>query len=126
MKIERTELPDEIREFVKPMFGTRCCRRRVNGPRGLHLGFGEKLYHGDPKLIDTYYGEWEIGTYYCGWRVIKDGKILCGSDDVVEAYAELDAAIQRIEMGAILSLEQLGHLDIRVGLDTGIVIDFLS
>jgi hypothetical protein len=126
MKIKTTELPHEIRQFLEPLFGKRCCRQRVSAPKALHLGFGERMYHGNPKLVDAYYGEWEIGTYYCAWRVIKDAKILCGSDDAVESVDELDASLKQIELGAVLSIEQLGNLDVRVELDTGAAIEFLA
>jgi hypothetical protein len=126
MNIEKTELNEEMQEFLKPIFGKVCCRRRVSSPRGLRLGFGEKVYHGNPKLTDAYYGEWEIGTFYCAWRVLKDGKILCGSDDLVESVNELNAAVAQIEFGAIQSIEQLDSLDVRVGFDTGIRVDFLA
>ncbi len=84
------------------------------------------MYHGNPKLTDSYYGEWEIGTYYCAWRVVKDGRILCGSDDSVESADELNTLLKQIEFGAIQSIEQVGSLDIHVGFDTGIMIDFLA
>jgi hypothetical protein len=126
MKIKRAELGEEFREFLKPIFGKACCRQRVSEPRGLRLGFGEKIYHGNPKLIDAYYGDWELGTYYCAWRVIKGGRILCGSDDSVESANELNSAICQIDFGAIQSIEHLSSLDIRLGFDTGIMVDFLA
>jgi len=126
MKIQRTELPEQIREFLKPLLGKRCCRQRVSSPKALHLGFGEKMYHRNPKLVDNFYGEWEIGTYYCAWRLVRDGKILCGSDDAVDSVEELDASLKELELGAILSIQQIGNLDVRVELDTGVTIDFLA
>jgi hypothetical protein len=126
MIIERPDLPQEVREFLDPIFGKLCCRQRVSKPKALHFGFGEKIYHGNPKLADEYYGEWEIGTYYCGWRVSKDGKILCGSDDLVESPNEMDAALNRIEFGALNLIQQLSNFDVRVGFDTGVVVDFLA
>jgi hypothetical protein len=123
---EKPDLPKEVREFLKPIFGKLCCRQRVSKPRALHIGVGEKVFHGNPKLADEYYGEWEIGTYYCGWRVLKEGRILCGSDDLVDSADELDAALKRIEFGGLQSIEQLNSFDVRVGFDTGVVIHFLA
>lgn len=95
-------------------------------PRSLWLGFGQKLFHQNAKLIDPYYGEWEIGTYYCAWRVTKGGQILCGSTDAVDSIEELDFAIKKIAFGRILSLVQSSTFDIRAEFDTGVAIDFLA
>src|SRR6185369_4583727 len=90
MKIGRTDLPEEVKDFLKPIIGKRCCRQRVSEPRAIHIGLGEKIYHGNSKLLDEYYGEWEIGTYYSAWRVLKEGRIICGSDDLVDSADELN------------------------------------
>jgi hypothetical protein len=116
----------QIEKLIEPMMGNRCCRQRVWRPRSLSLGFGEKVYHGNPKLVDDFYGEWEIGTYYCAWRVIKDNRILCGSSDAVDSLDELDAALKRIDFGCIRSLTQPTQFDVRVLFDTGIAVEFLA
>jgi hypothetical protein len=121
----KIELPEIVREFLSPLAGMQCCRQRVSEPRALHFGFGRKIYHGNPKLIDTYYGEWEIGTYYCAWRVVSSGKIICGRDDI-EFVEETDAAIKQIEFGAFRLMEQLGDFDIRIEFDSGVIVDFIS
>ena len=110
------------------MFGKPCCRKRVWRSRSLSLGFGKKVYHKSPpfKLVDAFYGEWEIGTYCYAWRVIKNETILCASSDAVDSVDELDAAIKRIKFGRVVSLEQLTNLDVRVGFDSGIAVDFLA
>jgi hypothetical protein len=126
MKIEIGELSEQLREFLKPIFGKACCRQRVSAPRGLRLGFGDKVFHGNPRLVDAYYGEWEIGTYYCAWRVLQGDRVICGSSDSVESINELDAAIRQITFGAIQSIEHITPLDVRVRCDSGILIDFLT
>lgn len=126
MKTENIILPDQVREFLKHMFGKPCCRQRVSEPRGLRLGFGEKVYHKNQKLIDPYYGEWELGTYYCAWRVVEAGRVVCGSSDSVESASELNTALARIQFGTILNIEQLDGFDIRVSFDTKVTLDFLA
>ena len=76
--------------------------------------------------MDAYYGEWEIRTYCYAWRVIKNGEILCASSDTVDSIDELNSVLKRIKLGCIVSLEQLTNLDVRVGFDTGIAVDFLA
>jgi hypothetical protein len=115
----------KIRALIQPMLGKLCCKKRVWSFKSLTLGFGKKVYHGK-KLIDDFYGEWEIRTYCYAWRVIKNGKILCGSNDALDHINELTAVLKRIKFGRIVSLEQLTNFDVRVEFDTGIVVDFLA
>jgi hypothetical protein len=120
------ELPQNIQEFVEPMFGQVCCRQRVWKPRSLWFGFGEKLYHNDKNLIDSHYGEWEMGTYYGGWKIIKDNRLLCGSDDLTKSVYDLDKAVEQIDFGRIIALRQPTKFDVQAEFDTGIKVDFLS
>jgi len=125
MKLPQRNMDRKIKAFIKPMLGKVCCKKRVWSFKSLKLGFGKKVYHGK-KLIDDFYGEWEITTYCYAWRVIKNGKILCGSSDAVDHVNELTAVLKRIKFGRIISLEQLSNFDVQVGFDTGVVVDFLA
>jgi hypothetical protein len=116
----------QVEDAIRLMLGKRCCRQRVWRPRTLSLGFGDKVYHGNPKLVDTFYGEWEIGTFYCAWRVTQQDRILCGSTDAVDSLDELDAALKRIDFGCIQSLTQPTQFDVRAEFDTGIAVEFLA
>ncbi len=115
-----------VEDAIRSMLNKRCCRQRVWRPRSLSLGFGEKVYHGNSNLVDAFYGEWEIGTFYCAWRVIYDQKILCGSSDAVDSLDELDAALKQIDFGCIQSLTQPTRFDVRAEFDTGIAVEFLA
>jgi hypothetical protein len=108
------------------MMGKLCCNKRVWSFKSLALGFGKKVHHGNKKLVDNFYGEWEIRTYCYAWRVVKNGKILCGSKDAVDSVDELNAVLKRIKFGHFISLEQLTNFDVRVAFDTGIAVDFLA
>ena len=90
------------------------------------MGFGEKICHDNPKLVDTFYGEWEIGTYYCAWRVIQNQRVLVGSSDVVDSLDELDDALKRVDFGCIRSLAQQGSFDVRAEFDSGLAVEFLT
>ncbi len=111
---------------MRPMLGKPCCRQRVWRSRSLSLGFGEKVYHGNSRLVDPFYGEWEIGTFYSAWRVIYEKSILCGSTDTCDSLDELDAKIKRIEFGRIESLKQPTAFDVCARFDTGITVEFLG
>ena len=105
--------------------GKRCCRKRVGHRRSLSLGFGEKILHSNPKAVDNFYGEWEIGTYTSAWRVVSKGQILCGSMNLVDSIEELDQEIQNIFLGSVVSIEVTSLFDIRVSFDDGVFIDFI-
>jgi len=117
---------DNLKQLIAPLVGKPCCRRRVWRGRSLSLGFGKKVFHENERLIDSFYGEWEIGSYYGCWRVVKEGKMLLGSQDAVDKIDDLDGVLQRIEIGRVVSVRHLTSLDIRVDLDNGVAVDFLA
>jgi hypothetical protein len=53
----------KVNALIKPMLGQVCCKKRVWSFKSLALGFGKKIHHGK-KLVDDFYGEWEIKTYF--------------------------------------------------------------
>jgi hypothetical protein len=118
-------MDSKLKALTKPLLGKLCCKKRVWSFKSLTLGFGKKVYHGK-KLVDDFYGEWEIRTYCYAWRVIKNGQILCGSSDAVDRVDELTAVLKRIKFGRIISLDQLTNFDVRIGFDTGVAVDFLA
>ena len=107
------------------LYGKNCCRKRVGRSRSLSVGFGNKVPHSKSMTVDSFYGEWEIGTYSSAWRVTDKGRIICGSSDVVDSVDELDERLQRIEFGSILGIETFSRFDIRVTLAHEICIDFI-
>jgi hypothetical protein len=116
-----------VQEIVKDIIGKPCSRKQVGRMKSLSLGFGEIIpYKPDMKRIsEISYGEWELGTYYCSWRILKDGRIVCGSQDTTD-IDDLNIEINKIEVGRFGSLRQLTDLDVRVECDNGIAIDFLA
>ena len=74
----------------------------------------------------TVYKEWEIGTYYSAWRVVREGIVLCGSQDVVDSIDELNLSLGRIGLGRFMSLRQFSDLDVRIEFDSGVAVDFLA
>jgi len=90
------------------------------------MGFGLKVPHLNKKARDNYYGEWEIGSYNSAWRVIRNGQILCASNDPVDSIEELDLAFNRVEFGCLVSLKLLTDMDVRLTFDQEIIVDFLS
>ena len=116
----------EVLKTIAPLIGKKCCRVRIGDTRSLSLGFGKKIYHNSPKLSDTYYGEWEIGTYYCAWRIIKDNNILYGKNDPEDDYDVFTQQLKKLHFGSLTSIDQLNNYDIRFSFSSGIVIEFIA
>lgn len=115
-----------VREILCGIVGLSCCRRRVGARRSVSFGFGTEIAHGDPRLPDAYYGEWEVGTYYSAWRIVQHGLVVCGSSDVVDSVHALNDRLAGIRLGEAVCLEMLSDFDIRLSLDDGTHIDFLG
>jgi len=118
---------DRVEQALVGLFGLPCCRKRV-GPtrRAISLGFGAERFHGDPTLVDGYYGEWEIGTYYAGWRIGQRGRVLCGSDDVVDSADQLNERVTNIKFGRPVRIEMLSKFDVRLHCEDELHVDFLA
>lgn len=115
----------KISNFFSELKGKQCCRKRVGAGRSLSIGFGKKIPNLNSKTADSFYGEWEIGTYSSSWRIVANGEIICGSMNVVDSIDELDQQIQALLLGSIVNIENMSPFDIRVSLDQGIFIDFM-
>lgn len=115
-----------VHKEISDIYANNCCRKRVGSGRSLSMGFGDKKYHGNIRLIDNFYGEWELGTYTAAWRVVKDGHVLLGSCDPVDSVSELDELFGDLSFGRIVSINNINSLDIRVEFDCGSCIDFVN
>lgn len=115
----------KIFEIMKSILGKKCCRASISSYKTLSLGFGEKVYHNNSKLQNEFYGEWEIGTYRCSWRILKGNKILLGKTDT-EEISEMNERISKIKFGEIVSINHLSKLDIRIELKNNLFVDFFT
>ena len=118
-------LTDEVAAIVHEMVGQPCCRAEVGWLRSLSVGFGNLIPVKGLRGQIKEYGEWEAGVYFNSWRIIRDGKVLCGSRDSVDTVEELDLALKNITFGKFVSLQQLTAFDIRIECDNRVIIDFL-
>ena len=115
----------KIKEVIDPILGKRCCRKRVGNWKSLSFGFGCKIRHGNPKLVDTYYGQWEIGTYQRSWRVVQGKTILLGGEDAME-IEELNTALGKIELKRLVAVRQSSEFDVRIEFDCEKAVEFLG
>lgn len=115
-----------MKKHVAGLWGKPCCRKKIGDWRCLSIGFGEKIYHNNPKCVTPYYGEWEVGNYFQPWRVSKNNLVICGCKEHLEHNEELDFKLNEIDFGCIKAIIQPNNFDIHVELDNGIGIDFLA
>jgi len=115
-----------IEQLVEGLLGQLCCRVKVGNGRSLSIGFGDKLYHGNTRLSDEYYGEWEIGSFQNNWRIVTTESIKHGGNDLVDNEQSFIKEIESLELGKITALFNLTDLDIRVEFGSKIIIDFMA
>jgi len=115
-----------ILQEMSGLFQKSCCRQSVGRMRSLSIGFGVRIPHLKKNLPDSFYGEWELGTYTSAWRIVRQRHVLCGSQNVVDSIAELDAGLNSIELGQVVSVCAISELDVRVDLDDGTRVEFLG
>ncbi|MFZ6719409.1 hypothetical protein [Undibacterium sp. Ji49W] len=113
------------RSAFSGIIGKRCCRQRAGEYKSLSLGFGEKVPHVRKKSVDSFSGEWEIGTYSAAWRIVKNGAILCGSMNPVDSNEELEQQVDALQLGIVMSIEMLSKFDIRIALDDRTFVEFM-
>lgn len=118
-----------IPSILNPMFGQSCSRIQVGRNRTLSLGFGKHVPRKNPRGRDQFRGEWEIGTYQNGWRIIKThdvSAVIHGAQDLCDSEHEFVEQIESLEFGRILSCKELTNFDIRVKFDSGLLLDVFS
>ena len=120
------EMDSEIAEYVAPLVGKPCCRKRIGRGRSLSIGFGGREYHHKSNLPDPFYGEWELGCYSSGWRIMQDGRIIFASNDPLDSIADFNMRLAEIPLGRFESISRCTEMDIRVRMDSGYGVDFLA
>ena len=122
----KSTMNSTVQTAINGLIGISCCRQRLGIKRSLSLGFGNKIPHDNSRLADSYYGEWEIGTYSAAWRVVYNGNVLCGSQDIIDSTLELEEQFRQIQLGRISGVYLASKFDVRVEFDDGKKIDFLG
>jgi hypothetical protein len=117
---------NKILNVLSLIYGKKCNRVAVGNSRSLSFGFGEKIFHNNPRLQDKFYCEWEIGSYYRSWRVINNDRIILGSNDPYDDLNLLNNKIHEIAFTEVISITNISALDVRVTFNNRIIVDFLS
>jgi hypothetical protein len=129
--ITKLEFSDErFQTLIRPLVGLACCRSKVGGFFSLSLGFGKlvpiPMLKSGRRLNTAHYGEWEIGSYFCSWRVIRRSDILYSGSNNIGSESELDERIANVDFGCFMSIVQLSKWDVRIECTADLFIDFLG
>ncbi|MGY8767910.1 MAG: hypothetical protein ACKVH8_05665 [Pirellulales bacterium] len=119
-----SKIPSPISNALKEMVDQKCNLQRIGEYKSLTLGFG-KIENVVTPISNAAHGQWEIITYDCSWRVIKQGKVLCGSGDLVDSIDNLIESFSLLKLGRFVSLEHLSEFDIRVNFSSEMSVDLL-
>ncbi|MCP4097095.1 MAG: hypothetical protein GY748_12730 [Planctomycetaceae bacterium] len=113
-------IPEKAKLLLEELRGRSCTLQRIGSDKSLFIGIGE---------IDTSgtkpHAEIEFGTYDCAWRVAREGKVICGSDDAVDEVLELENCFSAVVLGDFMALQQLSEFDVRLAFSTGVVVDIM-
>jgi hypothetical protein len=119
-------IPEKIAEVLKSLVLQPVCRANITSPMSLNLGFGNKVFHGKKHLANAYYGEWEVGTYYCSWRILRNGAMLLASNDPSKVISDLNAELGRVDFGVLERIDQFSEYDVRIHFSSGIDVEILA
>ncbi len=117
-------IPQDVLAQTKEIFGMPCCTQRVCSDGALKLGFGDcmkKLIRGREILS----GRWNLVTYTCAWRVVRDGRVVCGSQDLDNSPEQLQRTLSQIHQIPFVSMCHLSSLDVRIQLAMNVSVDIL-
>jgi hypothetical protein len=112
----------QVQRLINGLVGEPCSRKEVGEHRSLSLGFGPEARPANARARRAY-RVWELGTYSCDWRIVAGSVVLCGSRD---SAAELNHALDNIELGRLTSIRKLNDFDLRIEFHNGISVDFLA
>lgn len=118
-------VPKDIAVHIEQLTGLECSRREIGQGRSLFLGFGKISTDKRPTRLREY-RDWELGTYYGSWRIIRDHKVLIGSQDAFDSIVEWNQALAGVTLGDFVQLVQRNEFDVRVELSCGACVEFLA
>jgi hypothetical protein len=115
----------DIANAIESICGKKFCSANVGKHNRLSIGFGEKTSHNIERLADKYLCEWRIGTYYSSWRIIRDGKIILGSNDSND-FEYLNSQLNELDFKEIVEITNYNPLDVQVVLKNDMIIQFIN
>jgi hypothetical protein len=63
----------EYSNFLSEIQSRIICRLQIFRNGDISFGLGKEIKHGNAKLRDNFYGEWEVGSFHHNWKVMRCG-----------------------------------------------------
>jgi hypothetical protein len=122
-KIKEIEMaiPSEILMTLQEL---PICRVEIDPYKNLHVGLGKKVKNQRKNSRVEYYGEWEIGTYISAWRIVKKGKLISGSRQIIEDTNLETQKIAPLFNEKFITMIELNEYDIRLIFSGDLIVDF--
>jgi hypothetical protein len=117
-----TAIPRRIKLFLSELKKQQPSLQRIDSDRNIFIGFGTVSIN----KFKVPHGAWEIGSYRSSWRVVRNGKIVCGSQDADESFEELHAKLNNIKFGAFIGVRNISLFDIRFSFSDDVSLEFLG
>ena len=117
--VDNDFLIPEIQKIISKLLGHPGWLKKTDRIESLILGFGKKVPNSDAE--DGYDPEWSLVIVQAEWRIISDDKLIYASRNLHD-LKELNAILNKIELGAIVKIEPRG-MDIRLWFDNHCFMD---
>ena len=123
----KTGIPDSVLEHLLKLRGMPCEDVSLGRNSLLRMSFGaiteKKLRKESPGI--SY--EWEIGSFYNNWRLVKNGNIVAGAQDTDQGGSYVKDHLLAREFGALREVVQTSaYGDISVFFSGGQEIQFMA
>ena len=122
--LESFVIPNPIMLRLEEMVEKNCCLVKVGCYKSIRIGVGEVVEIKNPRFT-AFHGAWEIGAYNAAWRVIQNGKIVCGSSDPIDQIQELQVVLDGLKFGLFRAITPLSAFDFRIVFNNETTIDIL-
>ena len=104
----------------------KCCRIDIRKDKSFFIGLGKKCLPIDKNICVEYYGFWEIENYYTSWRIIKDNKIVLGSEAYYNSKLQTKKYYSLLKGKTLLDIIELTPFDVSFLFSDNIKIDFFA
>lgn len=120
-------MKSEISKLAEKIGEKRICRVQIFHNGDISIGVGDKIKHGNAKLRDDYYGEWEIGTFHRNWVMLDQGAEVCsGSISVYDPTVTEKRIADKLLGERIINIDRIDEIRILVECSNEIAFEFSS
>lgn len=117
-------LPD-VQQALAGSIGLPCHQLFIGEHASLSIGLG-RSGPAPAKMGAKQRYEWEMGTYSRGWRVLREGRIVCGALDLDANEFDISHLLSPHEIGCLVAVQSNGCMDVTLQFEHKMEIQFLT